>query len=677
VPTVRDWQRRSDIVSDVAAYKQGRPLRVRTPLGSVEMSGVEASPNLMSVLLGRSGSTSLADAGDPSAVTLLPAGAAKLLAAGVTIPETLEADGRAYHIANLAPESFLFPTTGPTPDLMTPLADEHVFQVTSWNDLGRPAATSSSLSVIVRRRNGVTNEQLEGALQRLPSGQTLSVSAVSLDEFLTGRLHDRALDAAGLGVFLLLLCLGNVANLLIVASHQRGGEFAVRTALGADTARLVKMLATELSLAAAGATIGGLAISWAALSAVQKVIPAAFTVMGLPRLNFTVACAVGLANVLLFGIGLLSIWLVVLSARRSPLTHPSTRAPRSRITRAAFTATQAALATLLATGAAFLVRSELNLLRQDDGYGSGAIVVTVSYPSNYANQRVYDLVTETRRRFGLVQGVRQTALSTGAMIDGAMAAATFSIGGRMTDAAIRDVTPEYFATIGTRLADGRALLAEDSNWAGVVVNEAFVNAFGIGDSPIGRTLTRGARAAQIVGVCQDSIDRSLDRPPVPTVFRLLSPAELQTRRINFVLAATDAPSSLQPSLRRAIAEVDPLAVLIAVDSPQSRLLKSVRYRTFVTLVLTLFATGGVCVCAYGVLGLVRFVAASRIRELAIRSAIGASTMNLLYLVSLDVGVATAFGTVAGSLLAAWFARGMADLVFGIGLRDASSPLLAL
>jgi hypothetical protein len=348
--------------------------------------------------------------------------------------------------------------------------------------------------------------------------------------------------------------------------------------------------------------------------------------------------------------------------------------------RVLFASAQAALAMVLAVGAAMLVQSYANLMRQDIGYDGTALVADVTYPRTLGGAALAGTVQASIDALRRLPGVQAVAASTGRLPAGARMFLV-TVKGERVPTSGTSVSPGFFDAAGMALVEGRALAAGDSNWSGIVVNQAFARVHWPAASPLGQVVNYQAtpRQAHVVGVVRNALGQ-LPTEPRPMVYELMN-AESEERRlgdavISYVIRSDADPRGHHEAIRRAIAGSNRDGVIGAIDTIDIRLANTVRDRTFATLVLTFFGIAGGAVTITGLIGIVTFVVARRTREIAIRMAIGADRGHVRRLVVREAVTAAVAGGLAGLLAGRWLSGWLESLVYGIEAGNWTTTLAA-
>ena len=491
-----------------------------------------------------------------------------------------------------------------------------------------------------------------------------------------------ALWLTGVAGIVLLIACANVANLLLARALRREREVAVQLALGVAGGRLVRQFLLEsLMLAFAGA---------AAALAVAALGGSVVTPLLLPDIAWDTSPVDGRvlgATAVVVGLTTLLIALSpILQARRTAVqvalhggARSTTRASRLRMT---LSAAQAALSVLLLVGAGLFVRSLMQARGTDLGLDA-ARVLYVDADVNavgYTKERVNEFWHLARERVAALPGVESTSLSVVAPFQSNWTEDVFVPGldsvPKGTDQLphLNAVTPEYLRTLGTPVERGRGLL--DSDVAGAppvaVVNVAMARSLWPGQDAIGRCFKVGADTVpciEVVGIVANSHSGNLaDGPPRQYYLPLAQRPPVRSLNLFVRTRSADANDMVVP-VRRALQSLDPNIPFPRVESIQSLVDPQLRPWRLGATLFSAFGLLALVVASVGLYGVLAYDVASRTRELGVRSALGARTRDVAWLV-LRRGLAmTAAGVAAGLVAAAIAARWVGDLLFHVPARD--------
>ena len=510
-------------------------------------------------------------------------------------------------------------------------------------------------------------------------------------------LHDRIVHdvrpallvvLAAVALVLLIGCV-NVANLLLARACGRTREVAVRAALGAGRARLVRQfLAESLVLGGAGCA-GGLALAYWATRALVALGPE-----GIPRLSavtmdarvFIFAVNITVATSVMFGL------VPALTATGGAFARLITSAARGSIgpagsrVRKALVVCEMSLAVVLLIAAGLLMRSYRSISAVDPGFSPDHVLTfNLALPeAKYATTiAVHDLISTYVRRLGGSPGVERAAAVVGLPLEN-----DFNISSSFTrpgeadsadspSAGVRVVTPDYFRTLRIPLIAGRLFDAHDDERGAevVLINQEAARRFWANQNPVGQqlrlsvNLIEGGRNGQktIVGVVGDVKYGGLDLGAPPEIY--LPYAQQPLESVTIAIRTRAEALSIVPTARVALAALDrelPLAQIRTMDDLVSR---STAQRRFTMLVLGLFAIVAVALASVGVYGVLAYLVTNRTQEIGVRLALGAAGGDVVRLFLREGAVLTSLGLVAGLAGALAAARGLRTLLFGVSATD--------
>ncbi len=482
---------------------------------------------------------------------------------------------------------------------------------------------------------------------------------------------------------LLVIACVNVTNLLLARASTQVRERAVRAALGATRADLIRERLTEatvFSLVGAGL---GLLIAQGILGVLHAVDPG-----GIPRLDEAsidagvFAFAAGIALLVGVGTGLVP----ALQSARNELVPALRQGQRGTLgdrrqlrLRNLFVGAEVALSLMLLIGAGLLVRSLVQVMTVDRGFQSdNRLMATVSIPSTYPETRSIQTVLDVLARVrGLPEIINVAAVSgrplgranTGMGIVAADAPPETPV----PWASWRIVTPDYFKTIGLPLLSGRAFDDHDvigKPWR-VVLGKRLADQLWPGQSPIGRTavLWKGQNNfnAEVVGIVGDMRERGLDAEPTLAVY--MPAAGTGAEQLQLVMHTRVPPEHAVPALRAAVKSVDPNLPVSSARTMDETIDASVATRRFTMMLIATFAATAFLLALAGVYGVIAYAVARRTSEIGVRLALGAQHRRVLGLVVAQGIRPIAVGLALGLGLALWLAQFMESMLFGVTSRD--------
>jgi predicted permease len=587
-------------------------------------------------------------------------------------------DGEPWEIAGVMPDDFLPHLQEVRPGSIQAWTPKYIEDAESrvrasgyWNIVGR-LKPGVSLAQARAEMEGLA-AQIETEQPRTNRGSRVEV--VTLREHLVGdvRLAVRLFAAAVL-IVLLIACV-NVTNLLLARGATRATELAVRSALGASRWRLISQLFVESVLLAALAAAAALGLAAGAIRLMATFGPRDVPWVDSLRLDWAAA-----AFAVLLAVGVAVLAGVVPALRLSGVgtgaTRSSTGDRQHRRMRTALVASEVALALVLVSGAALLLKSFVNLVNTDAGFARGGVAVlqVFAWDRNPGPDRLRGFFTATIDRLSTLPGVEAAGavrampfIETNLDMRG-----IFQIVGDPAPAVGDDprasfnvASPGYFRALGIAVLRGRAFDERDGrdSAAVAVVSEALAERYWRGRDPVGqriRVSQQGKpRELEIVGVVASVRHEGLDMAPRLEVFRPFS--QVPSGSMTLVVRTANDPRTLLESAKHQVWAVDPLQSFHRTATLDELVSGTISARRFALAVLAGFAALALILAAAGLYGVLTAIALQYRREIGVRMAIGATWLDILRLmlgrglavvaVGLVVGVAGSLG--AGQLLASF------------------------
>jgi putative ABC transport system permease protein len=518
-----------------------------------------------------------------------------------------------------------------------------------------------------------------------PSYKGRRAAVISLHDAYFSDIQTALLVLMGAVGFVLLIACANVANLLLARAAGRQHELAIRAALGATRAQLIRQFLTEcLVVSTAGGLLGLLIAVWGEdlLVRLSRDVLPSVAVVTLDAAVFAFTAVVSILTGLVFGIG------PALQASRPDVNDAlkdggrGSAGPGRHRLRSVLVVTEVALSVMLLDGAALLLRSFDRLLKTNPGFNPDHVVAAqITLPAGHyteASQQRAFFETLLERSRALPGVVRSGAISA-LPLSGSNYSSSFVIAGRPKPADgqrisvnYREITPDYFRAMGIPLVKGRTFSSADSGTAPRValINRAMARHYWPNADPIGQQIQLGEQNPfmTIVGIVGDVRFNGLDMAGEDEVYE----AFLQdpTNDMTIVLRATGDPLALAGSLRAQVAALDrnlPVGQITTMDDLVSQ---SAAPRRLNALLIGAFAGLALLLAAIGVYGVMSYTIAQRTHEIGVRISLGASPRDILRHVLGDGLRLVSVGLGAGLLAAALLTQFLASLLFEVRPLDA-------
>ena len=559
------------------------------------------------------------------------------------------------------------------------------------------------LRMVARLRDGTSIEQAQREAELIATrlaeeypetDQGRGAVIVPLREQFFGPVTRPLAVLLGAVAFVLAIACANVASLLLGRGSSRRREIAVRLALGATRARIVRQLLTESVVLSLSGSALGLWLAWWASKGLVRLSPG-----GVLRLSDTSIDPVVLAFTLITAVstglifGALPAWQVSRSSPNEDLKDGGARGSegtRGGRTRDVLVAVEIAVALVLLVGAGLLLRSFSALSAVNTGIGlQNLLTFSITAPGGRATpaagQRAfYDRLMQ---RIESLPGVARTGAAVTLPIGGDSFSTLYLVDGRPVppsgqeaSAGWQVVSRGYFDAIGMHMVTGRGFRDGDTadSTPIVVVNETLARSEWPGADPVGRRIRLGRDRADpwltVVGVVSDMRHHGPASPPRPEVYQPLTQRAFSSMAI--VVRTSVGPLSIVPLVRAAVAGLDPALPISHVATMEEHVGRVLSRPRFMSTLTAAFGGLAVVLALVGIYAVMAHSVAERTREIAIRMAVGARIADVVWLVVLKAASLAGAGVVAG-LLGAWVAsRVLAGLLFGVTAGDAPTYLVS-
>lgn len=613
----------------------------------------------------------------------------------------LSMNGKSYTVVGIMPSKFEFPL---------PLFGVQGGQFAQQVDIWKPIAFSKddlesrgsrSLGVIGRLKSGVSLAQAQAELDTIIAGwyprfpdnyspaTKFGASLYPMPALVVGGMRGALMILIGAVAVVLLIACANLTTMLLARAGAREREFAIRLALGARRAQLLRqMLSESLLLALAGGVVGVLLSFWG-LNLLRAI--GAQTVPRLAEVNIDlrvllVSLLVAVGNGLVFGL------IPALASGKPELTEAlkeggrgSTTGVRRNRLRNGLVVAEVALALVLLVGASLLLKSFVRLQNVDPGFNpKNVLTMEVALPVlKYApGKPVSDFFAEATRRVRALPGVEAVAFTSILPLSGTNSDSSFNIEGRDSraeklypDEELRNVTPDYFRVLQTPLVRGRFFTEADTADAPgvVIVNQALANKWFSGVDPVGRRITFDDTSKpdpkwwSIVGLVGNIRHRSLNEEAKPEYY--LPHAQRPSRGMILAVRSKQDPRSLASSMRAEIQRLDPDLPVANMRTLEQVAADSIAPRRLSVALISVFAAVALVLAAVGIYGVMSFLVVQRTHEIGVRMALGAQRADVLRLVLGRAARLISLGTIIGLVLALFSSRALGSLLYNVPAFD--------
>jgi putative ABC transport system permease protein len=704
---VRDYQSRVSSLADVAAW-DGSQANLTGAGDPVRVGASFVTANLFSVLgvqpvVGRAFTEADAQP-DTSTVAIISYSLwRRQFDGGDVVGRTVQINGIAREIVGVMPRAFRMPT-----DYVVNAEEPTDLWLPNRLDTSADSRGSHGLYAVARLRPDATvarvNEELASVTRQLtqegayPEAMHFSAFAVTTTDEAVALVRPALRLVFGAVACLLLIGCANVATLMLVRGEGRAREMAVRSAMGADPARLARQLLGETAALAAVAAVVGLALAWALLRLVtavpQAILPRGTDAIGMSWSMVWFAAALSMVTLLL--VALVPAWRAsrvdLVDALKDGAPSTSAGVHRRRL-RGLLVATAIGLAVLLVTGTGLMLRTLWNLERIDLGFDPDRVLTMrlalpqAQYDTPEKVVGFYDrLGTRVRSLSGVERAglIRLLPLATqigdwGLAVEGYVPPPGIGSPGDWQIASAGG--PE---ALGERLVAGRWFTDKDTMGAPDValINEAMARKYWPGREALGGRFRQGGPTRAwitVVGIVGNVRHNGVTAEIKPKFYRPVGQwhqtSGTPARNMTLVVKTAGDPLKMAHAVRSEIRAIDPNLPVAAIQSMQDVVDASTATPRLTGTLLASFAGVALALAAMGIYGLLSYVVAQRRRELGIRMAIGAGRGRVARLVVNQGLFYAGVGAAAGVVVAAIASRFLASLLYGVDPIDPATLAL--
>ena len=501
----------------------------------------------------------------------------------------------------------------------------------------------------------------------------------TLTQRLVGRARPTLFVLFAAVLFVLLIGIGNIANLLLARASTREREIAIRAAVGAGRARVIRQFLTESVLLSLFGGSAGIALAGSALAIIKHVGSPALPRLEDAHVNASVmlfALAVSFLTGILFGLAP-SLTLVRRNLDESLKQNArGSASPAHLRLRGFLIAAEVALTMVLLVSAGLMLKSFRRMTSYPPGLEPDRILTMrislagPQYDRQWPHQSVY--LQELFNRLRKVPGIEAFGIDCGQFNQTLQVVGVRPSSDGESGGAVRYVTPGYLKALGMPLLAGR-WPTEDEMLDDALVNESFVRKVASGENVLGRRLQGAFIGATIVGVVADFKDFELDiesEPQVYTAYQMIP----VLRQVRIALRTSRAPLSLAETVRKAVAGIDKTVPVFQVQTLAQELYNSVAERRFNLALLAIFAATALLLAIIGIYGVIAYLVAQRTTEIGIRMALGAPRLSILRMIVRQGMRMVLIGIAIGLLSAAGLTRVMSNMLYGVKPGDSATFL---
>ncbi|HWA56734.1 MAG TPA: ABC transporter permease [Gemmatimonadales bacterium] len=601
---------------------------------------------------------------------------------------SLALNGTAFTVIGVLPREIGYPENE---GLIIPAAAE--FQ-------NAPRSGGNYLAMVARLAPGATLDAARREMQGLAAQFAREFPAT--DAFLGGtvvRLKDAETEAArepllallGAVALVLVIACVNITSLLLARAAERRHEAAIRTALGAGRASLLRLYLLESGWVALGGALLGLVLAWAGVPLLRHFLPGDLPRVAEASLDWRVA---GFALVASAVCGLMAGVIPAWQAARATRLHASLRdggrstaGPRRLLARQLLVGAQVALSMVLLVGAGLLARSLYRMRGMPTGVRPEQVLaVRLEYPWDLGSDVLHATFARALDRLGAVPGVQAVGLTDRLPLEGESQRrpillerpdepGTEPIADRSIS--VRAVSPGYFGVLGIPLIDGRLWLDRPGEPPPreVVVNRTFARRFLPPGHAVGARFTYSVKPKpgetpvwyEVVGVVGDVRQEGKQTDQPPEIWMPYQATYWPVGR--FVLRTSGDPRTITSAVRAALLELDPSHVIDGITPLADEMQAATADSRIRTWLVGVFALAALLLSAIGLYGVLASDVAQRQQELGVRLALGAEPRRLGWMVVRQGCVVAVLGLAAGGVASLALGRVIATLLFGVSGVD--------
>lgn len=580
------------------------------------------------------------------------------------VGQAINLNGTSVTVVGILPDAFDFGS------VFSPGAKTDLYLPVIMNDIRDGGNT---LALVGRLRPGATLAQAQAEadllgphlpfiLQHPEYGGGYEVKLIGMKDYVSGKLRRSLIVLWGaVGLILLIVCV-NLSNLLLSRAAARSQEFALRSALGAGRARLIRQLLTESLVLSGAGTVFGLAIAFAVTTYLAHQGSIALPLLSSVRVDgralaWTLLIAV--ATAILFGLAPgLKISDGSLQDALKDNGRGTSEGRKHERMRSVLVISEVALACVLLVGAGLLLRSFLRVLDVDLGFEpSRAAAVSVDYDDGGDAAKRSAIWHEILHRVEAIPAIESAGISDNLPLSrnrswGISAKGKEYRKGELQDTFVYIVSPGYLNAIGMHLVKGRDISWQDGPKSKmvVIVNETVAHRLWPGEDPIGRIAKVNGNDTLVIGVISDVRESSAEGN---AGWQMYLPATQQGPEGAQLMVRTKLPpATLATSVMSTLRQMNPGQPATEFRPIQQIVDHAVSPRRFFVLLVSIFAILGLFLASLGIYGVISYSVTQRTQEIGIRMALGATQSRVqlgvigktmrLALIGIAVGLVASF-----------------------------------
>jgi putative ABC transport system permease protein len=615
------------------------------------------------------------------------------------IDKTITLDGRSFTVAGVMPPGIypLWPTTEGR--ISFDETHQQFWLPMAYNSRWAANRTAHALGVVGRLKAGITFAQAQAEMNTIGArleqehaenkGERIIVNPFMNE--VVGDVRPALLTLLGAVGLVLLIACANIASLLLAQHAARSKEIAIRAALGAGRARLLRQFFIEALLLSVLGTTAGIALAKFGMGALVKIIPTKIPRLDQVQLDWRVLAftlLLSLVTCLLFG--MVSAWQATKPDLQPTLEHGvRTSGPGTgQRFRQLLVVFQVSMAVMLVISAGLLIKSFWRLRQADPGFTSNNVLsahVTLG-PQYHKALKTNDFYNQLIERISVLPDVDSVAiaydhpLESNMVDDFKIEGRTESESGRPASANFQPVSWDYFRTVGMTIISGRPFTQQDDqDHPGVaIINEAFARQYLPQGKALGQRIqpvlpaqiwnNERLTSFEVVGIVRNVKSAGWNAESEPTYYLPATQAPFQAMTI--LVRTRNDPATLVSALRNAVQTIDPTQPVTNIRTLDQIVSDSIAQPRLNMLLMGLFGGLALILAAVGIYGLLSYAVTERTREIGTRMALGAQVPDVLRLVLKQGMTLALIGEVIGLVGAFALTRVIRGLLFGVAPTDA-------